>query len=265
MSRRPKHWKHAIGLFVVHMATWTPYRYITGALVGFGLTLYLIDIPAKLVGIFGLTVLFAKRFDRAGLSYLRLTRKGAFWAAAIGVVGALTSWAVGEVLAPSIVAGWPSLSLVRLDWTWVAYAAYVLGVVGLSEEAMDRGYIYLELKRDLTGRRGPVIAAVASASLFAISHLPIDIFVHELSPWGVAWHLYSVFGFGLLMCLYLEATDNLMGPVAMHSAWDLLVGTVFVHHVSQIGWMGSLIASIVGLAAGAAPAVLAARTGHRFG
>ncbi|MDK2464975.1 MAG: type II CAAX endopeptidase family protein [Candidatus Korarchaeota archaeon] len=262
MASRPKHWRHALGLYLAHMATWTPYRYLTGVYVGPGVWLYLLDIPVKLAGIFGLTVLFARAFDGGGLSYLRLTRRGASRAAAVGVIGAAASWVVEEVLVPSAFSGWPGLSLVGLDWAWVAYAAYVLGVVGLSEEAMDRGYIYLELKRDLAGRRGAVIAAVVSAALFSVSHLPIDVFVHGLSPLEAAWHLYTVFGFGLLMCLYLEATDNLWGPVAMHSSWDLLVGTVLVGRASQAGWVEALIASTVGLAAGAVPAALTARVSH---
>ncbi len=222
----------------------------------------MVDIPVKLAGILGLTLLFARAFDGGGLSYLRLTRRGAPRAVAVGVIGAAISWVVGEILAPAALSGWPGLSLVGLDWTWVAYATYVLGVVGLSEETMDRGYIYLELKRDLAGRRGAVVAAIVSAALFSISHLPIDVFVHRLSPLEAAWHLYTVFGFGLLMCLYLEATDNLWGPVAMHSSWDLLVGTVLVRRASQAGWMEALIASTVGLAAGAVPAALTARMSH---
>lgn len=222
----------------------------------------MVDIPVKLAGILGLTLLFARAFDGGGLSYLRLTRRGAPRAVAVGVIGAAISWVVGEILAPAALSGWPGLSLVGLDWTWVAYATYVLGVVGLSEETMDRGYIYLELKRDLAGRRGAVVAAIVSAALFSISHLPIDVFVHRLSPLEAVWHLYTVFGFGLLMCLYLEATDNLWGPVAMHSSWDLLVGTVLVRRASQAGWMEALIASTVGLAAGAVPAALTARMSH---
>ena len=265
MSSRLKHWRHALGLYFVHMATWTPYRYLTGVYVGPGVWLYLVDIPAKLVGIFGLTLLFARAFDGGGLSYLRLTRRGAPRAVAVGVIGAAGSGMVGEVLVPSALSGWPGLSLAGLDWTWVAYAAYVLGVVGLSEEAMDRGYIYLELKRDLAGRRGAVVAAIVSAALFSLSHLPIDVFVHRLPPMEAAWHLYTVFGFGLLMCLYLEATDNLWGPVAMHSSWDLLVGTVLVGRGGQAGWVEALISSAVGLVAGAVPAALAARMSRPSG
>lgn len=258
MSRGGGHWRHALGLFAAHVATWTPYRYLIGAFVGAGAAMYLLDIPAKLLGIFGLTLLFARALDGGGLRYIGLTGRGAAPAVALGLLGAASSWAVGEVLVPWKILGHPTVDLVELNWRWASYAVNVSLVVGLSEEAMDRGYIYRELRRDLTGPWGTAAAALVSSTLFAVSHIPIDVFVYGMSPWEMAWHLYGVFGFGLVMCLYLDVTGNLLGPVAMHSAWDLLVGT-FATGGSILTGLGGVVASTAGLVAGAAPALVAWR------
>lgn len=240
------HTKHAALLFVLFMAIWTPYRMLTGSLNLSPPTLYLVDAPAKLLAILGLTLFVAKRLDGAGPEWIGLKREGLVSAVLLGLAGGVLAW-VGHYLLLPAVFGWNlSVTLVELNTSWLVYAAYVVGVVGLSEEAMDRGYIFQELARDFEGSQGALIAGVISSGTFAISHLPIDLFVYEMKPMWTLWHIVGVFSIGLVLALYMRVSGNLAAPAAMHSLWDLLLGTLSVS--SPWSWSIAAASEALGLA-----------------
>mgnify|MGYP000167909922 CR=1 FL=1 len=250
---RLTHTKHALTLFVLFMAVWTPYRMFTGRLLS-PPVLYVVDAPAKLLALLGLTLLLAKKLDGAGPEWVGLKKDGLAKALLLGLAGGALAWVGHFLLLPAIM-GWDvEVTLAELDLSWLTYALYVVGIVGVSEEVMDRGYIFQEVARDLEGRQGVLLAALLSSGLFAASHIPINVFVYRAGLTGMLWHLLGVFWMGMVFALYMRVSGNLAAPAALHSLWDLLVGTINVS--SRWGWSIAVASEAIGLTLAVLPPAL---------
>lgn len=250
---RLTHTKHALTLFTLFMAIWTPYRMFTGRFL-YPPVLYVVDAPAKLLALLGLTLLAAKKLDGAGPEWVGLKKNGLAKALLLGLAGGALAW-VGHFLLLPAVMGWDvKVTLAEPDLSWLAYALYVVGIVGVSEEVMDRGYIFQEVARDLEGRQGVLLAALLSSGLFAASHIPINVFVYRAGLTGMLWHLLGVFWMGMVLALYMRVSGNLAAPAALHSLWDLLVGTINVSF--RWGWSIAAASEAIGLTLAALPPAL---------
>lgn len=202
----------SLALFISFMAVWTPYRYLTGAL-GWEIIPkdplpLLIESTVKLAVSFGLVYLFL-RISEGGWGDVGILKSGLKESLILALVGSLALLMIHLAMGGELKID--SLGLLHL-----------LLVVGPAEELVDRGYYFSMVAREVGRRRMRFpIAATFSSALFALSHLPIDIFVAGYDAQAIAWHLLSVFIAGMVLSSYYYPYMNLAGPSLVHAAMDV--------------------------------------------
>lgn len=135
---------------------------------------------------------------------------GTFWiAVSIG-----TPWLAGWV-SPEVPVGF-SGSLLLVSAVSVFFNV-------LTQQLLLCGYILQTIR----SRSNVCVAVLASAALFSAYHA---------GAFQVGWlPAINVFAAGVLFCLAYAATNTLWFPVAIHFAWNLLLGPVFGLIVSGTG------------------------------
>lgn len=138
-----------------------------------------------------------------------------------------TSWIAASV-AVVWACGWVTFQPPpAISWaTLIVAAAGVLFNV-ITQQILLCGYIFHTIQH----RSNLATAVFVSAVLFAAYHAG--------AYKGVMLPAINVFLAGLLFCLAYALTSNLWLPVAMHFAWNLLLGPVLGLTVSGSGHLGS--------------------------
>ncbi len=97
-----------------------------------------------------------------------------------------------------------------------------IAVVATVEEFFFRGFIQDQLSRVLQAWQSMLI----SAAIFALTHLPIAIFVYEIESVWLITSLINWFGFGLAAGYVYHITRNIWVVIAWHGIWNVTVSTV---------------------------------------
>jgi len=137
-----------------------------------------------------------------------------------------TAW-LGISVAVMMTAGWASfLSPSGLSGTLVAIAAVSVLFNVVTQQLLICGYFLQTIR----AKAGTPIAIVLSAMLFSA--------LHAAAFQGAWLPAINVFGAGLVFCVAYTVTGNLWLPIAIHFAWNLLLGPVFGLTVSGTGALG---------------------------
>lgn len=166
----------------------------------------------------------------------RLVDKRAFLTIGFAAKGAIRDLAVGLVLgavwlgisvAVLMGAGWASLlSPSGLSGTSVTIAAVSVLFNVLTQQLLICGYILQTFR----SKAGLPTAIFLSAMLFSA--------LHAAAFQGAWLPPINVFAAGLVFCLAYAVTGNLWLPIAIHFAWNLLLGPVFGLTISGTGALG---------------------------
>ena len=97
-----------------------------------------------------------------------------------------------------------------------------IAVVATVEEFFFRGFIQDQLSRVLQAWQSMLI----SAAIFALTHLPIAIFVYEIESVWLITSLINWFGFGLAAGYVYHITRNIWVVIAWHGIWNVTVSTI---------------------------------------
>ena len=97
-----------------------------------------------------------------------------------------------------------------------------IAVVATVEEFFFRGFIQDQLSRVLQAWQSMLI----SAAIFALTHLPIAIFVYEIENVWLITSLINWFGFGLAAGYVYHITRNIWVVIAWHGIWNVTVSTI---------------------------------------
>jgi len=124
-------------------------------------------------------------------------------------------------------AGWASfLAPSGFSGTSVAIAAISVLFNVVTQQLLVCGYILQTIR----SRAGLPVAIILAALLFSALHAP---------AFHGAWlPAINVFAAGLVFCLAYAVTGNLWLPIAIHFAWNLLLGPVLGLTVSGTGELG---------------------------
>lgn len=118
-----------------------------------------------------------------------------------------------------------NLSWMEKTNSFVAYIVLVithLAVVATVEEIFFRGFVQDQLSRVLQTWQSVLI----SAGVFAMTHLPIAIFVLEIEGYQLITSLINWFGYGLMAGYLYHITRNIWVVVFWHGIWNVTVSTV---------------------------------------
>ena len=97
-----------------------------------------------------------------------------------------------------------------------------LAVVATVEEFFFRGFLQDQFSRVIEIWQSILI----SASVFAITHIPIAIFIYEIEGLWLFTALINWFGFGLAAGYLYHITRNIWVVVAWHGIWNVTVSTI---------------------------------------
>ena len=97
-----------------------------------------------------------------------------------------------------------------------------IAVVATVEEFFYRGFIQDQLSKVLQAWQSMLI----SAAIFALTHLPIAIFIYELDSIWLITSLINWFGFGLVAGYVYHLTRNIWVVIAWHGIWNVAVSTI---------------------------------------
>ena len=97
-----------------------------------------------------------------------------------------------------------------------------LAVVATVEEFFFRGFLQDQFSRVIEIWQSILI----SASVFAITHIPIAIFIYEIEGLWLFTALINWFGFGLAAGYLYHITRNIWVAVAWHGIWNVTVSTI---------------------------------------
>lgn len=221
--------RKSLYIFTAFILIWTPYRFLTGALGWKAFSLsplqLLIESVVKLSVSFGLVYVFLRYYGDSWKD-VGLSGRGFWESLVLGSVGSL--WLMSFYLA----AGG------RIEAELLG-ALHLFLVVGPAEELLSRGYYFSMIVRDFR-HRGLAIGALLSSFLFALSHLPIDLFVAKQDISGIALHLISVFLSGIIFCSYYYTGWNLVGPSILHASVDFCSAYIHMksdHFISIVGML----------------------------
>gem|GEM_PF-2962049 len=224
-----RHVLHAIIASLAFMAVWTPYRYVTPILISKGISMREVDLFVKPLVKSGIVFLCLKFLDRIPknlyLQELGIKRDGLFKGIFLGAFiwflytivwqYAILCLSEGELFYPNlrIAISNPLEYLLNLSY-------YVL-IVGLFEEMFARGYILKELCLGIGRKLSLIVAILASACLFSLFHLPIDIFVMRYGLIQIQYHLFFTFLFSILAGhLFIRSGWQISGVVVLHGLID---------------------------------------------
>lgn len=106
-----------------------------------------------------------------------------------------------------------------------------LAVVATVEEFFFRGFVQDQLSRVVKFWQSILI----SATIFAMTHIPIAIFIYEIEGLWLTTSLISWFGFGLATGYLYHITRNIWVVVVWHGIWNVTVSTIdWSVYVSEI-------------------------------
>lgn len=97
-----------------------------------------------------------------------------------------------------------------------------LAIVATVEEFFFRGFIQDQFSRVVKTWQSVLI----SATLFAMTHIPIAIFIYEIEGIWLFTSLINWFGFGLATGYIYYITRNIWVVVAWHGIWNVTVSTI---------------------------------------
>ena len=125
--------------------------------------------------------------------------------------------ALGVRLAPTLVPDkdtFPLQDLFTSPGAALAIATFAVTLAPFMEELIFRGFIFAILEKTF----GVTTAVVASAALFALSHVP--------EYWGAWNHVLLVSLVGLTLSLTRARTGSLTPSIIMHTAYNLVLVTI---------------------------------------
>lgn len=171
------------------------------------------------------TWVMTKFVDRREFQTIGLATKGVIRDLSIGL--ALGAAWLGISVAVMLGAGWASLlSPSGFSGTSVAIAAVSVLFNVVTQQLLVCGYILQTLR----SKAGLPVAIILSALLFSA--------LHAAAFQGAWLPPINVFLAGLVFCLAYAVTGNLWLPVAIHFAWNLLLGPVLGLTISGTGELG---------------------------
>ncbi len=97
-----------------------------------------------------------------------------------------------------------------------------LAVVATVEEFFFRGFVQDQLSRVVKFWQSILI----SATIFAMTHIPIAIFIYEIEGLWLTTSLINWFGFGLAAGYLYHITRNIWAVVVWHGIWNVTVSTI---------------------------------------
>ena len=97
-----------------------------------------------------------------------------------------------------------------------------LAVVATVEEFFFRGFLQDQFSRVVEVWQSILI----SATVFAMTHIPIAIFIYEIEGIMIFTALINWFGFGLAAGYLYHITRNIWVVVAWHGIWNVTVSTI---------------------------------------
>jgi membrane protease YdiL (CAAX protease family) len=148
--------------------------------------------------------------DRRRIGSIGFTRKHTALTILLGVtLGA--SWLFLS-LAIAFAGGWVSAAATDIDSRILAWAALATLLNVITQQLIVSGYILPMLMARFSTRAAVIVTAV----LFS--------FMHAGAFGGSAIPPLNVFGAGLLFCSAYAMTENFWFPVAIHFAWNFLLG-----------------------------------------
>jgi membrane protease YdiL (CAAX protease family) len=110
-----------------------------------------------------------------------------------------------------------------------------LAVVATVEEFFFRGFVQDQLSRVVKFWQSILI----SATIFAMTHIPIAIFIYEIEGLWLTTSLINWFGFGLAAGYLYHITRNIWAVVVWHGIWNVTVSTitwsVYVYEIPSPG------------------------------
>ena len=99
------------------------------------------------------------------------------------------------------------------SWLDLASGVAFLLALGFGEEMLSRGFTYGVLLKF-----GRFRAIFFSSLFFGLLHINVY-FPHELG-WDTYYHVFSTFGFGMIMCALMIVTRSIWIPVGYHAMID---------------------------------------------
>ena len=98
-----------------------------------------------------------------------------------------------------------------------------IAIVATIEECFYRGFIQDQLSKVLQSWQ----LILLSATIFALSHLPVAIFVYEIESKWLITSMINWFGFGLATGYIYHITRNIWTVIAWHGIWNVTVFTIW--------------------------------------
>ena len=103
--------------------------------------------------------------------------------------------------------------LVYSSWVDLVSGWIFLLMIGFGEEMLSRGFTYGVLLKF-----GQLRAIFFSSLFFGLLH--INLYFPDRIGWDTYYHVFSTFGFGLVMCGLMIATKSIWVPVVYHAMMD---------------------------------------------
>ncbi len=180
---------------------------------------------ASAIAVLSATWVMTKFVDKRRFSTLGFAPRNIIRDLSLGLAIGV-AW-LGVSVAILMVAGWASLQ----PQSAFSTAALLIAAVSvafnvLTQQLLVCGYILQTIR----AKTGWLAAVLVSAALFSVLHA---------GAFGGSWiPPVNVFVAGLVFCLAYVATGNLWMPIAIHFAWNLLLGPVLGLTVSGTGVLG---------------------------
>jgi hypothetical protein len=99
----------------------------------------------------------------------------------------------------------------------IALAVVGVFLSALTEEVAFRGFLYHGMTRTLGGGA----AVLVGSALFALAHLPVEIWGRSHPVGAVVGALLGHFCFGVVMCRIRAATGAVWFPAGVHALWNM--------------------------------------------
>ncbi len=99
-------------------------------------------------------------------------------------------------------------------WTWAAVSAAVLVLVSFAEEWLFRGYLWVNLREELTAGRAILLTALVFA------------FFHSTNPGAGFLPWVNLVLVGIVIGQLREISGGLQVPFGLHAGWNLTVGMI---------------------------------------
>ncbi|MDP2886064.1 MAG: type II CAAX endopeptidase family protein [Ignavibacteria bacterium] len=159
------------------------------------------------------TWIMLRYIDHRPLSSIGFAAKGILPHLPLGI-GLGIAWLSVSVLIPWL-AGWVFLQpTVTISWRVLLFAGIAIFFNVITQQLLLCGYIF----HCIQAKSNVIVATVLSALLFMLYHV---------GAFHGAWlPAVNVFCAGFLFCIAYRYAGNLWFPIAIHFAWNFLLGTV---------------------------------------